>query len=85
MIKSTKPVIVSTRQRLVLQRLAKGWNLDRSGRDGLGGIMFRDKRNPTIRVSVADMNALYSWAIWWDASCDLWFLTDAGRQYVESQ
>lgn len=71
----------------VLKRLDSGeWLLDRSGYEGLAGLLTPNKMNDKrkgYRVSLATMNALYSdKLIVWSMRDETWEITEAGREYV---
>lgn len=74
---------ITPRQRAVLKRLARGWELDRAGREGLGGVLFRRDRID-VRVSTADMGHLLSEClIYMDHGTGLHYLTDMGKAFAK--
>ncbi len=79
--------MLSDRQLLILERLASGdWFLECGGPEDLGGIMGRFcTQKATVRVSVADMNAIWPWAVKRPYDSPEYKLTDEGRKAANLQ
>jgi len=80
-----KGVALTERKRMVLWRLAHDWWLVRTGKDGFGGAMGRQRRPRTASVSVSDMTSLMydHEAIRWEPAIDEFVLTDEGRNLAK--